>query len=231
MNEKLEKMLVVFMSAGLSCGLAFSVEFFRRGGPVMAPILFCSIYGLMLIAAKWRQVAGFTASMESFMKSVVEPLERQRVKEALDLCDRTATPLARVVKAGIMKYDRPKDEIKEAMDDAFLYELPLIEEYLDPLMTTLQVAPFLGFLGTLTGFMEILRGAEGQAVAGTAAGFGVIGAGLWQVLIATTTAFFVMVPLLLGHNILAARCKAVVRDIEKAATELLGFFMERRISG
>jgi biopolymer transport protein ExbB len=231
MKEKIENISVVILSAALSLMLALSVGWLRRGGPVMVPVLFCSVFGLMLIAAKARQMLHLGAPPDLFMKSVIEPLERQRIKEALDMCDKTGTPLARVVKAGIMKYDRPKDEIKEAMDDAFLYEGPLIEEHMDAIMTALQVVPFLGFLGTLVGCMEILRGAQGQSAAGLSTGFEILGPGLWQILICATTAFSVMVFMLLGYNFLASRVKCVVRDIEKAATELLQFFMERRISG
>jgi biopolymer transport protein ExbB len=197
----------------------------------MVPILFCSVFGLMLIAAKTRQTVLFGASQDAFMKATIELLERQRIKEALDACDKTGTPMSRVVKAGIMKYDRPKDEMKHAMDDAFLYELPLIEEYMDPLMTTLQATPFLGFLGTLVGCMDLLRGVQGRMAAGYAAGWDIFGPGLWQILICATTAFSIVVPLLLGYNFLTSRLRSVVRDVEKASTELLGFFMERRISG
>jgi biopolymer transport protein ExbB len=231
MKEKLEKIFVVLLSVVLSLLLSVFVAWFRRGGPVMVPILFCSVFGLMLIAAKMRQVIIIGAPLDLFMKSVIEPLERQRIKEALDFCDKAGTPLSRVVKAGIMKYDRPKDEMKDAMDDAFLYELSLIEEYMDALMTTLQVVPFLGFMGTLVGCMEILRVIQGQAASGLATGFEFFGPGLWQILICASTAFSVVIPLLLGYNFLTSRVKAVVRDIEKASTELLGFFMERRISG
>lgn len=231
MKEKFEKMFVIFLSVVSSLFLALSVGWFRQGGPAIVPILFCSVFGLMLIAAKARQMAFIGAPLDAFMKSVIEPLERQRVKEALDLCDKAATPLARVVKAGIMKFDRPKDEIKEAMDDAFLYELSLIEEYMDPLLTTLQVTPFLGFLGTLAGCMEILRAAQGQMASGLAASFDVAGPGLWQTLICATTAFSVVIPLLFGYNFLSSRMRGVVRDVEKGATELLQFLMERRISG
>ncbi len=231
MKEKIEKSLIVVLSAATAVLLYGLVAWFRRGGPVMLPVLFCSVFGTTLIAAKLRQLAACSVTVQPFMRSIIESLERQRIKDALDLCDKTAAPLSRVVKAGIMKYDRPKDEIREAMDDAFLYESPVIEESMDALMTTLQVTPFLGFLGTLMGLIEIMRRLEAGARVSMAPGLGDVGPGLWQVLICSTTAFCVVIPLLLGYNFLAARGRLIVRDIEKAATELLQFLMERRTGG
>ena len=162
MIRNLLKGLSVFLSIGAAVVIFSKVAIIRSGGPVMVPILLSSIFAFAVIFEKFSQFARETSDTDALLKNVFESIDRQRIKEAIDVCDHANTGVSRVLKSGIMKYDRAKEEIKEAMQDSFLYEMPFLEEKMPILATIIEISPLLGFLGTLTGLMSIFKVIEAK---------------------------------------------------------------------
>ncbi len=230
MTDRLSKIILILLSMIGAYLIFLKVDWIHRGGPVMILIIFSSIFAFAIILAKMRQFSQDSLDVENFLKNIFERMERQRIKEAIDLCDQTHTPLARILKAGIIKYDRPKDEIKEAMDDSFLYEIPLLEGNLSLLSTIVQIAPLLGFLGTVVGMIKIFGIIEAKAASVVPVVAGDLAPGIWEALTCTAAGFLLAIPILIAHNYLVNRVKSLVDEMERGATELLAFFMERRMS-
>jgi biopolymer transport protein ExbB len=199
------------------------------GGPMMVPILFVSVFALALVAAKLKQFSLMRAGAQNFLKNIFELLGRQRLKEAIDLCDKANTPLVRVIKSGIMKYDRPKDDIRESMQESFLYELPVLEEGISILSTIVQIAPLLGFLGTAAGLISLFGVLQAKVAASLPVVLSDLTPAVWQTLICPVAGFVVSIPTLIALNYFEARIKSFTEEVERAATELLAFFMERRM--
>ncbi len=223
------KALLVLVSAVASAVIYFRVDYIRMGGPVMVPLLLSSIFGFAITVEKFTQFSRESINTKSLLKSIFESIERQRIKEAIDLCDQVNVSASRILKDGIMKYDRPKEDIKESMQDSFLYELPFLEDKLPILATLVQIAPLLGFLGTLVGLANIFRlvqSAGGSALTLATGGFV---QGVWQALVCSMTGLLVALPLLVAHNYLSYRVKVLVGQMETASTELLNFLIDRRM--
>lgn len=230
MAQKVIKVILVLLSIICSYLIFLKVELFRMGGPIMAPILLTSILAFAVIIVKLRQFSIASIDAEIFLKNIFEQIERQRIKEAIELCDQVKNPFARILKAGIVKYDRPKDEIKEAMENSFLYELPLLEEYLPILLTIVQIAPLLGFIGTLGGIVKILVVIQAKALTLIPVSVIDLTTGIWEALLCTIAGFLVVIPVLIAHNYLTSRVKSFTEEMEKGATQLLAFLLERRMS-
>ncbi|MFA5039788.1 MAG: MotA/TolQ/ExbB proton channel family protein [Candidatus Omnitrophota bacterium] len=203
-------------------------DFFRSGGWVMVLILFSSILGFGLIFAKARQLLISRIPAAPFVKDIFEKLERQRIKEAIDLCDKANAPLSRVLRAGIMKYDLSRDEIRESMDNTLACEQPALEEHLPVLAALVEVLPLLGFLGTFLGLAEIFQAIQFREAASLSPGLRDISAGLWQMLVPPIVGMTVLIPLLLGYYFLSSKLKALLEDIRLSSKELLAFLLERR---
>jgi len=61
------------------------------------------------------------------------------------------------LKEGILKHDRPRAEIREAVEDTALHEVPLLERHLPVLATIAHITPLIGLLGTVTGMVEAFQ--------------------------------------------------------------------------
>ncbi len=81
-------------------------------------------------------------------------LGQDNLVEAIGICDATPSPTARVVKAVLENHDLPREEVKEILEQHGSEETARLEDRLGILATTGQVAPLLGLLGGVLGFMK-----------------------------------------------------------------------------
>ncbi|MBI5872804.1 MAG: MotA/TolQ/ExbB proton channel family protein [Candidatus Omnitrophica bacterium] len=229
MKQVFIKGILTALSVAVAVLIYLKVESIRMGGPVMVPLLLSSIFAFAIIIEKFVQFNKEGLNTQTLLKNIFESIERQRLKEAIDICDQANVGVARILKEGIMKYDRPKEEIKESMQDSFLYEMPLLEDKLPILVTLVQIAPLLGFLGTLVGLANIFSVIQARAARALPVSGIDFAQGIWQALICSMAGFLVAIPLLAASNYLANRVKLIAEQMERASTELLNFLIERRM--
>ena len=150
------------------------------------------------------------------------------VRSQIDLCDRTGGPIASILKAGILKHDRPRIEIREAIEDASIHEVPRLERNLPVLSTVAQVAPLLGLLGTVTGLVKAFQVIEQKATVLNPINPGDLAGGIWEALLCTTFGLCVAIPAYVAYNYLVSRVDGFVLDMERSATDLLTLLSEKR---
>ncbi len=230
MKDRAVKIVLVISSIAASIIIFFKIELFHKGGPMMIPIILCSIFAFAIIVAKLVQFARDSVGVSVFLSDIFERLERQRIKEAIDHCEQKRVPLSRILKEGIVKYDRSKEEIREAMENAFLYEVPVLEKNLSILGTIIQITPLLGFLGTLIGMMKVFLVIQAKGVTFAPVAGADLAAGIWEALISACAGFLVSTSALIAYNYLTSRVRAIVDELERGSGELLNFLLERRMS-
>src|SRR2546422_6098952 len=90
-----------------------------------------------------------------FLHVVRNVLRRENVVEAISICDATPGPVARLVKVAILNREKGREGVREALEEAGLIEVPPLEDKLNLLATIAQIAPLMGLLGTVLGFIKI----------------------------------------------------------------------------
>lgn len=230
MIEKIKKSILVF-SCVVCAGLIFwKVDFIRMGGFMMFPIILSSIFAFVVIFAKIHQFLMIRFDIEALLKNIFECIERQRIKEAIDLCDHASTPTAHLLKVGIMKYDCPKDEIKASMESSFLDVVFILEDGLAVLSSIVQIVPLLGFIGVVIAMIHIFQimQANGMSLAGHwSKGYDF---GTWEALVCSLVSLVVSTILLMAYNYLSARADFFIEEAQKAGMRLFSFFLEKRES-
>lgn len=156
-------------------------------------------------------------SME-FLSGVRNVLKRANIVEALSICDATPGPVPRLVKVAILNRERGRDGVRESIEEAGLMEVPRLEEKLNVIATLAQIAPLLGLLGTVLGFMQIFSALQ---LAGAHANMEQLAGGVWKALISTAGGIAVAIPCYAGYNYLVGRVNSIVLDMEKAASEIV----------
>jgi biopolymer transport protein ExbB len=208
--------------------LVARTAFFGRGGPMLLPVFVCSFLAWGVAFAKFFQTAAWRQDVSVLLKSVFEGIDRQRIKEALEVTEKRATPVARVLRAGILKYDRRKEEIREALDDEYLRQVPVLESSMHSLETLVQTLPLLGLLGALAGMLKVLSVVEAKAARQVAVGFSDLLAGGWEVALCGFVALLFALPLFLAYRFLSARIDHEKELLEQAASVFLEDLIERR---
>lgn len=203
-------------------------EFMQRGGPIMWPILLCSVIAFAIVIERLIQLRREQIDTKAFMEQISKSIKRNRIMEALELCDRTQGPIANILKAGILKHDRPRQEIREAVEDAGIHEVPRLEKNIPVLATVAHIAPLLGLLGTVTGMVAAFQVIQVKASAVNPVNPGDLAGGIWEALMTTVFGLCVAIPTYVAYNYLVSRVDGFVLDMERSATDLLNILGEKR---
>ena len=201
-------------------------QVFLAGGPVMWPILLCSIFALAIALEKFWHLHKISIYTQDFLNKILDKMKHRDTKEALQICDNTKSPIANILKAGILKYDRPRPQIIEAIEDASLYEIPRIEKNLTALATIAHVSPLLGLLGTVTGMVRCFQVIQAKATTFHPVSPGDLAGGIWEALLTTVAGLIVAIPTFVAYNYLVSRINHYILEMEKASTELVNFLTE-----
>ena len=203
--------------------MSLVLKLMEDGGPIMWVILFCSVVALFIFLKKVFQFHREEINIGEVLRGLFNVLRRDGFVEALTLCDHTPGPAARLLAAAIRAYERGDEDIRKAVDDAALEEIPKLERHINLLGTLGFVLPLIGFFGTVLGMMEVFEAAQGnESFTATE-----IAGAVNMALLTTASALAVAIPCYLAYNYLVARVDSITLDMEKASLEMLGF-MERR---
>jgi biopolymer transport protein ExbB len=197
--------------------------FLKLGGPMIWLILAASAAALVVFVQRVLHYHRAQINSMEFLNGVRNVLKRENVVEALSICDATPGPVARLVKVAILNRERGQEGVREALEEAGLIEVPPLENKLNLLATIAQITPLMGLLGTVLGFIQIFTELQNKA---TLASMQDLSGGVWQALICTATGLAVAIPCYAAYNYLVSRVNAIVLDMEKAATEIIGIVSE-----
>ncbi len=199
-----------------------------KGGPLMILIIMCSVIAVAVVLERIIYLYRAKINTEEFMESIVETLRRNKINEAIDRCNVMPGPIARILKSGILKHDRSRMEIKDAIEDAGIHEVPLLEKNLGVLATIAHVSPLLGLLGTVTGMVRAFQVIEQKAVAFMPVNPGDLAGGIWEALITTVAGLAVAIPTYVAYNFLVSKVDGFVLEMEKSATDLVNILGKKR---
>ena len=204
------------------------IEWIQKGGPVMYPIILCSILAFAIVIERLYHLHRAKIDTKKFMEDIANTLRRNKIMEAIELCDKTPGPVPHILKVGIMKHDRPRQEIKEAIEDAGLYEVPRLEKNVPVLATIAHIAPLLGLLGTVTGMVRCFQTIQEKSTSFHPVSPGDLAGGIWEALITTVAGLTVGIPTLVAYNYFVSRVSGFVLEMEKAATDLVNILTQKR---
>jgi biopolymer transport protein ExbB len=193
-------------------------SFLIEGGWMIWLIMATSAVALTVFLERLLQYHREQINSSEFLNGVRNVLKRDNVVEALAICDATPGPVARLVKVAILNRERSRFAVQEALEDAGAWEVTRLEQKLHLLATIAQIAPLMGLLGTVLGFMDVFKAIEN---AGLSAHASQLSGGIWQALICTAAGLAVAIPAYAGYNYLVGRINAIVLDMEQASTEIV----------
>lgn len=205
-------------------------DFIFKGGPIMGLIILCSVIAFAVFLERVWYLRNAQIDTNRFMKEISNKLKTNKVMEALDMCNITKGPIARILKAGIIKHDRSRQEIKEAIEDAGVHEVPSLERNLGVLATIAHISPLLGLLGTVVGMLKAFQVIEEKATSMIPINPGDLAGGIWEALITTVAGLSVAIPTYVVYNYLVSKVDSFVVEMEKSATELVNLLTEHKVA-
>jgi biopolymer transport protein ExbB len=203
-------------------------EFIVKGGPLMTLIILCSVIAFAVFIERVWHLRRARIDTDRFIESIIELIKHNKIMEAIDKCNNTPGPIAHIMKTGILKHDRTREEIRESIQDAGVHEVPRLEKNLGVLATIAHISPLLGLLGTVTGMVKAFQVIEQKAVSMIPINPGDLAGGIWESLITTVAGLTVAIPTYVAYNYLVNKVDGFVLEIEKSATELVNILAAKR---
>ncbi len=204
------------------------MEYMRNGGPLMWVLLAFSVVALAFIIERFIALRRAKINVNEFLAKIRKALiVNHSVRDAIKICEQYRGPVASIMKAGLLKYGQPKEDIEKTIENAALYEMGRLERGLVVLATVANVAPLLGFLGTVTGMIKSFDALQEAGLSDP----GLVAGGISEALITTATGLAVAIPVQIAYNYFMSRISKFVRDIETAANMLLETFTEMERTG
>lgn len=192
-------------------------NYFAKGGPVMWPLLLLSVLGLAVAIWRWLALRSATQNIGPFMKALRERVVTGDLDGAIKVCDEHPSSVASIVKAGLLRHGRSRDDVERSLQEASAHELASLERGLGILATVAMIAPLLGFLGTVTGMINSFDALAKVGLNNPAA----VASGISQALITTAAGLIIAIPVQMAYNYFVARVNGLVRDMEAAANVVL----------
>jgi biopolymer transport protein ExbB len=129
------------------------LKYYIDGGPVMHGISILSLFSLTAIIYKLIIFRRVRTNVNEFIAKVRSALLKGNVKGAVEVCEQSRSPVASITKSALLKYGQPREQVEKAMENAAIHEVAYLEKYLTVLATVANIAPLLGFLGTVVGMI------------------------------------------------------------------------------
>lgn len=183
----------------------------------MWPLLALSILGLTVMIWRWWALRQAAAGVPTLMKALRTALMDGNIPQAIAVCDKHPGPVANIVKAGLIRASRPKEEVELALQDASAHELAVLERGLPVLATVAMIAPLLGFLGTVTGMINSFEALASVGLNNPAA----VAKGISEALITTAAGLIIAIPVQMAYNYFVTNVNGLVRNMESAANVVL----------
>ena len=199
---------------------AVDLSLFARGGPIMWVLLAVGFFGLVIFIERTLYLHRGQIRSTAFINGIKNILAKRRIVEALTVCEETPGPVAAVVKAALLHADDDADTMRFHVQEAAVIELPALERRLGAIAAIAQVAPLVGLLGTILGFVTTFLAFEKDYATASA-----LAKGMWQALLATAGGLMLAIPAHLAYHFLSGRVRAIVRDVEWAGNEIMRYLL------
>ncbi len=198
-------------------------EIWEAGGWMMWPLGAALTIGILIILFKLVDLQLKGGKNKKVLQEADEQIAGGHLDEALELCTESGAPAGNVLSAGLSRYNEGTDRATQAVENAGAIEVAGLEKGLVWLATLSNVAPLLGFLGTVIGMIMAFQAIEiaGEVEATLVAG------GIKVALITTATGLTIAIPINIFHNYFVTKIDRLVIDMEESAQRLIDALHER----
>jgi biopolymer transport protein ExbB len=197
------------------------LELFKDGGIFMYFLVLCSLLALGVMIAKFYLLFVAHRDSKKLLEEVAAtPNRPDAIKSVIQMADETQGPVAAILSSGLRRVRdaaQSDKDIEKAVQTTGAIELGFLERGMVVLATIANVAPMLGFLGTVAGMITAFGAVAeaGQIEASLVAG------GIKVALITTATGLTIAIPVNIAYNFFVTRIDQLIIDMDRGADIVL----------
>src|SRR5215831_11749300 len=202
-------------------------EHFQQGGWGMWPILLWSIITIGIIVERALFLFGSSINKDVFLATMQKCILAGDVAKAVKMCSAANAPLARIVQAGLVKVNRPDEEVQAAMDEGALQEMPKIAARTGFLALFANLAMLNGLFGTIVGLIRAFGAVGGESVDPSQKAR-ILAEGISEAMNCTAFGLISAITALAGFAVLNGKTQTLEDDINEASVRVLNLVVANR---
>lgn len=197
-------------------------DLFQDGGWAMYPLVVLLVLGIAIAIERMINLTRAGIDASSFFQNLEDALRSGGPDEAARICSETRGPVASVIHAGLLRMHRGIDHVEKAIDNAGAVEMAFLERGMVWLSTVANLAPMIGFLGTVSGMISAFQAIEraGDVEPSMVAG------GISEALITTASGLIVGIIIQFLHNFFASRIDRIIADMQEHTAGFIDLLAE-----
>ena len=189
------------------------------GGPVFWILITLAVVAVVTYFERLIDLRRAQIDYQDFLDGVVNVLDAGNVDEALAICEDTPAPVAQIVATAIRHRVGSARQLRDAVDSQGRAEVGRLDRRLATLAIIGQVAPALGLLGTIIGFIKTVMAANSQELVSRADLLN----GSMEALVSAALGLVVAIPVTVMYGSLRVRLDRTIVELEAAASRIVGY--------
>jgi len=194
------------------------IDVLLKGGPILWVILLLAVPVLAIVVERVLYFRKIATDEDKLFARVKGAIEKGHFDEALAICDTVEAPLGGLIRAGIENRSLPEADLKEAVRDAAVKELPQIEHTIQAVNVIANISPLMGLLGTVSG---IINSFNVLGSFGAVSDPSILAKGISEALLTTAAGIVIAVPSMVIYAWLAGKANSVIGRLEGQANDLV----------
>ena len=190
-------------------------------------IAFWLVCSIAVIAERAVYLFGASINKNVFLATMQKCILAGDVAKAVKMCSAANAPLARIVQAGLVKVNRPDEEVQAAMDEAALKEMPKINARTGFLALFANLAMLCGLFGTILGLIKAFSAVGGESVDPSQKAR-ILAEGISIAMYCTAFGLLAAIIALVGFAFLNGKTQTLEDDINEASVVVLNLVVANR---
>jgi biopolymer transport protein ExbB len=196
------------------------LQIFHDGGLMMYPIALCSFALMVFSFERLIYLRRGRVIPRPFVNRLLEQVQQQQMDrdEALELCERHPSPMAKIMNAALKRYGKPAVEVEQAVLDAGERESNYLRRHLRMLNAISNVSPLLGLLGTVMGMIQSFNDISTSQAMGRPE---MLAGGISQALLTTAAGLLVAIPAYVMYIYFVGHIDRLIMEMDVYAQRLI----------
>ncbi|MFH2132465.1 MAG: MotA/TolQ/ExbB proton channel family protein [bacterium] len=195
---------------------AFGIELISRGGPLMIPLLICSVLSLTIIIERLFSLRHARVMQINILMEIEIAIKKKDLKTALECAQKVSSPMTKIAEIALINSDKPKVDLKASIEEAGRMEVPHLEKFMTILQTITVITPLLGLLGTVMGMIKVFETIVTEGTGNAA----VLAGGISEALLTTAAGLSIAIPTLIFYNFFNKKIEHLIVRMENLSVTL-----------
>lgn len=186
----------------------------------------CSILSFTIFIERVMNLRKSEINTNNFIIDMRTTIKEGNIIEAIGICEKARGTISNIIKAGLIKHSRGKEQIENAMEIAGLVEIAQLEKNAKILSIIAYIAPLIGLLGTVLGFIQAFAEMRMSGLVDISATR--IGEAMEYALVTTAAGLVVAIPSIIAYNYIVSRVEGFVLEIQITSSEIVDLLTDRQ---